>query len=386
MAVTRSDAEQAKTSASRQSRLWAILLAPDLLSAVLSVVLLGTLGSAWGSLGNPLAESDLLGVYAATSVPWGHYVGGYPFGMHLWSHFQTLDLITETIKNWIYQGTGNEFLAVNLIWLVSFPVCAALACWLLRRVGAPGPIAVVLGAAYTFIPFHWARGFVHPYLATMWSAVLGVILALLMGSGRVEEIWTGAGLTAGVARRKQILLVSAAVVVAWSGIYYAFFTMVLMAAALIWLWAQGATGRVILRSAFPLAVVLVAVATVLAVAGIGAAADPSSTPISVRSALQSVTFSGSIAFMLVPSPASDLPGAGAVGQTLDPYVRTDIEGLGYGQFGSVVTTLAFVVFLAGAIALARRRQTRRDVPDDGLISGDPPLGLVSALLGAALLL
>lgn len=370
----------------QRHRLLTILRSPALLSAALSTFLLGTLGSAWENLGNPLAESDLLGVYAATSVPWGHYVGGYPFGMRLWSHYQTLDVITETLKNWIYQVTGNEYLAVNLIWLISFPVCAALACWLMRRVGAPAPVAVVLGAAYTFIPYHWARGFVHPYLATMWSAVLGVILALLMGSGRADEIWAEATSDRRAARRKRVLLIVAAVVVAWSGIYYAFFTVVLMAIALAWLWAHGVTGRAVLRSAVPLAVVLVAVVAVLVVAAIGAAGDPSSTPISVSRASQSVTFSGAIAFMLVPSPASDLPGAGAVGHTFDPYVRTDIEGLGYGQFGSVVTTMAFAVFLVGTIVLVRRRHVLRSGTAPGPTGALGSLGLVAALLATALIM
>ncbi len=172
-------------------RRWLVKRNAELISGLLCLLLLGSLGPGWSRLGNPLGVGDLLGTYAARTVPWGQTTGGFPFGMHLFPYFQTLDLIPETMADLVSRISGNPYLGVNLVWLLSFPVCSALTCWLFRRFGASAGAAVALSLAYTFIPYHWVRGFAHPYLATMWSAVLGTCLALLIGSGRVDEIWRG---------------------------------------------------------------------------------------------------------------------------------------------------------------------------------------------------
>jgi phosphoglycerol transferase len=324
-------------------------------------LLLGSLGSGWSRLGNPLGDGDLLGTYAGRTVPWGQTTGGFPFGMRLFPYFQTLDLIPETMADLVTRITGNPYLGVNLVWLVSFPVCSALACWLFRRFGASAGVAVALSLAYTFIPYHWVRGFAHPYLATMWSAVLGTCVALLIGSGRIDEIWR-LGRHEGRLWRGRFSVVIATLIVAWSGIYYAFFGMLLMSAALGWLWVSGATWPRILRASVPLAVVLVAVSGVLVASGVASRGDPPSEPIAVRNPLQSTTYAGAVAFLLTPSPVSSLPGASKLGHALDPYIRPDIESRGYSQFGSVVTTAALALYLIGTAVYARRRRTAVERP------------------------
>jgi hypothetical protein len=170
------------------------------------------------------------------------------------------------------------------------------------------------------------------------------------------------------------------VIVAWSGVYYALFSLLLMASALMWLWSRGSDVPTLARSAVPMAVVIVAMAGVLVASGVSGRDEPPTQPVATRNALQSTTYAGTLAFMLVPSPASGVPGARGLGHSLDPYLRTDIESLGYGQFGSVVTSAAMGVYLVGWIALSRRRR-RSPTPKD--IVEWPPPGLVVVLLAVS---
>jgi phosphoglycerol transferase len=350
------------------------------ISALISIVFLGTIGDGLRQLGNPIGTGDMLATYAARTIPWGKHVGGYPFGVHLFEHYQTLDIIPETLADTVTRITGNPFLGINLMWLASFPVCAYLSCRIFREASASPTAAIVLALAYSFIPYHWLRGFEHPYLATMWSAVLGTGLALLIGTGRIDSIWQGSPTGR---RRRRALLVLSSLVVAWSGVYYAFFSIVLIATALCWLWIRGADRPLLVRSSIPLCLILLAVAGVLSVAGIMGRGDPTSEPIAVRNPLQSVTYAGSASFLLVPSPLSRLPVADAVGRSLEPYVTPEIEGLGYGQFGTAVTTLAATVYLAGGVLLARRRSLAPTQRTVGVKSGDGVHGLVGLLLGVS---
>ena len=84
------------------------------------------------------------------------------------------------------------------------------------------------------------------YLATMYAAVTGVILALLVGSGRWSSMRLGAW-------RTWIIVGILVVTTAWSGIYYAAFGAILLVAATLWRFAAGAPGRQTLRDLVELA-------------------------------------------------------------------------------------------------------------------------------------
>ena len=67
--------------------------------------------------------------------------------------------------------------------LDSFPLVAVLAYLCIRMTGLKGPLAIALAVAFTFIPFHWGRSLGHTYLATLYSAVIGLALVLMVISG-----------------------------------------------------------------------------------------------------------------------------------------------------------------------------------------------------------
>jgi hypothetical protein len=156
-----------------------------LLSLIVFGPLLKYLDSAWSG-------GDMLSTYV-NSVTWGGFSYapttqfGFPLGMNL-NYFPGIDITENTFAMVVNAVTGSTFLGINLLLLLSFPLVAALAYLTIRITGLHGPLAIVFAVAFTFIPYHFGRALGHTYLATMYSAVTGLALVLLIGSGHFERI------------------------------------------------------------------------------------------------------------------------------------------------------------------------------------------------------
>ncbi len=157
-----------------------------LLSLIVFAPLLGSLDVAW-------AGGDMLSTYV-NSASWGGFSYaettqfGFPLGMDL-DYFPGID-ITENTFAWIVNGAlGTTFMGINLLVILSFPLVAALAYLVIRMTGLQGPLAIALAVAFTFIPYHWGRALGHTYLSTLYSAVVGLALVLLVASGHYAHLW-----------------------------------------------------------------------------------------------------------------------------------------------------------------------------------------------------
>lgn len=352
-----------------------------LATAVLTSLLLATaLRESLGLLGNPLGGGDQLAVYTANAFTWGRgHPGsttsvGFPFGMDL-RYFPSLDIVQDSIAGLVVALSGNPFLGVNLVWLLSFPLTALAAWWVLRLVETPRLLAVTLAVAYTFIPYHWLRGIGHTYLATMWSAALGVGLAILVGTGRH-----------GRSRRERVAVAALCVAIAWSGIYYAFFALVLVAVALTWRLVQGASWRVVTRGVVPALLVAAAALVALLPSLLHNLTDPPSDRIAERLPTESATYAGNLAFAISPSPRTDVPILSKMVNRLEPYVAAAPvqEGNGLSQFGTVVTTASILVFIVGLAGLRRRARSSSRPSTD---TGEPrPAPLLASMLAVSVLL
>lgn len=345
------------------------------LSLIVFGPLLGQLDVGW-------AGGDMLSTYV-NSVAWSGftYAGttqfGFPLGMYL-AYFPGIDITQNTFAMVVNAIAGTTFLGINLLVVVSFPLVAALAYLCIRMTGLNGPLAIALAVAFTFIPFHWGRALGHTYLATLYSAVIGMALVLLVISGRFEQL-----LRARSRRRWAFLAVLALMVVtvAWSGVYYAAFTLILGAAALVWRFAQHIAWRTLLLEASPFAAITVLslvgfVPSLLTVRG-----DPALASLGERLPYESVIFAGNLAMALIPLPQSSLPGA-------DFYNRSVLEAIQAAPFGEStvitnhgtwITSLALVVLL-GALILRQRRPLAQAVGDVRVTLGQVGYLIVVVLL------
>lgn len=329
-----------------------------------------------------LGGGDLLSAYAVNCL-WsaGHPTGstryGFPFGMQA-LRFPSTDVLHSSMAELIGALTNNCFLGTNALLAISFPLTALAGLWVLRLVGLRGPVAVSLALALTTVPYHWLR-LPHIFLGTMYTAVLGVGLALMVGSGAVDRVFRPGGRWSA-----RLGLVGVGVVVGLGGIYYTMFAGLLCVVALVYLVAHGASWRSTLRSVIPVVVMGVVVAAALLPAWLVLRHDPSVVPIAQRLPAESVTYAGILAITLLPARGTWLPGGsaldGALQQLYDQAALVPGAGVLWdADAGSVVTSAAAVFALVGAVILARRRSGVQ------WPAGRPRPGLVLCLLSTVVL-
>ena len=319
-------------------------------------------GPLLGSLSGPLGGGDLFSVYVTTTTinPFGLSVTqhfGYPEGMDL-RYFPGLDVVPGLSAQIVNALSGSAFLGVNLVLLLSGSATGVVAYLSLRLVRLSGPVAISLATAFALIPFHWDRGLGHVYLATMTSAALAVALALLIGGG-----WMPGILSRGPQRSLRIsILVVAIVVVAWSGIYFACFALLIGLAAWLWRVSHGDDRRELLAAGVPLVGVATLVVLGLLPAIVQQRLHPPATPIAERLASESATYAGNLLMAILPAPLEGVPGTGGYREwatTLFASIPAN-EATGLGNYGTWITTACLVVFGIGGIVLYRRARARHE--------------------------
>ena len=94
---------------------------------------------------------------------------GFPYGMNL-NYFPGLDITQNTFSHLISVLTGQPFIGINVLLIVSFPLVAVMAYAAIRLMGLKSFLAIALAVSFTFIPWHWGRALGHLYLAAQWLA------------------------------------------------------------------------------------------------------------------------------------------------------------------------------------------------------------------------
>jgi hypothetical protein len=308
--------------------------------------------SSWG-------EGDMLSTYVNVAN-WGWLSFerttqfGYPLGMDL-NLFPTLDVTQNIFAAVISTITQNPFVGINLLLALSFPLVAALAYASIRLTGLRGPLAIALAVAFTIIPYHFGRGLGHTYLATLYAAVTGLILAQLIGMGRIEGLVTKGPRSRRI--RNAILLGVLVVLTAWSGVYYAAFGLLLMGAAVLYRIAKRDSVRKLTWSLLPPA------ATAL-LAGIGAApaliamrTTPPFTALAERMPYESVIFAGNLAMAVLPAPISRLPFLAYYNTRINEAVGAApaLENTANTNFGTWITFAALAVIAIALFTSHRKR-------------------------------
>ena len=313
----------------------------------------------------PWAAGDMLSAYVAvdnwgflSSTPTTEY--GYPLGMNL-NYFPGVDITENIFGKVINLISGNPFLGLNLLLFLSFPLTAALAVIALRMVGSRGPIAIMLASAFALIPYHWGRGLGHTYLATNYSVVTGVILALAIGTGLLSQA---------IATRNKLQLTAltiATLITAWTGVYYAVFALILMSAGILWRFAKGARIRELALNVIPIALTAAFVIAGFIPGILATLSDPPYAVLSTRLPYESVQFAGILIAALLPAPVfiqsifssynESITGALSAAPKVESAVPTN--------FGTLVTSLAFIAFAFGLVMRSRSKswkQTTKQLP------------------------
>ena len=270
------------------------------------------------------------------------------------NYFPGID-ITENTFAWLVNGVaGTTFLGINLLVVLSFPLVAALAYLVIRMTGLTRPLAIALAVAFAVIPFHWGRALGHTYLSTLYSAVVGLALVLLVSSGTFERL-----VREGSRRRRALAIAVVAlmcVVVAWTGVYYLVFTLILGLFALLWRLAHRASWSSLAVDALPFVGTAVLAAIGFLPSLLTMRADPPLASLGERMVSESVTNAGSLVMAILPAPESSLPRMGYYNEAvLTAFADAPFgESTAITNFGTWVTALALLVTLVALVVRSRR--------------------------------
>lgn len=136
-----------------------------------------------------------------------------------WIHAVIIKVITFFIKD---VGT-----AINVFFLLGFPLTSITAYLCLRKLNINNIISLVLGIIYCFIPYHFQRGETHIYLSQFYLIPLACIVILYTFEGKVTNV-TCKDFFDSLKSRRFILSVLICILLGFSDIYYAtFFLMIL---------------------------------------------------------------------------------------------------------------------------------------------------------------
>ena len=330
-----------------------------LAAVVTSAFSLVTFGPVLQRVGDSWGPGDMLSHYVNvdTWAGFGHAVSthyGFPLGLNQ-NLFPGVDITQNAIAATISAITGNPFMGLNVLIMLSFPITAALAVVTLRLVGLTGWWAIALGIAYTFIPYHWGRSLGHVYLGTMYAAVTGVILALLVGTGRLQRDRLTRGRIAAIA---VLVLVTA-----WSNIYYAAFGLLLTLAAVLFRVLKGDDRRQLGYALVPSIAIAGTTIVGLIPAIIARTGESGIAQLGSRAAYESVTLAGNLAMALIPAPVSQLPYMGYYNEAVYGLINDapPLENVSGTNFGTWVITAAVLYAVLWWVQTLRHG---RKIPED----------------------
>jgi len=347
----------------RQRFPWALgAIATFLLSSVLllpvSLPALRFIGAPWGA-------ADMTAYYFLTET-WDWWRHGFttlvafPYGMDS-NVYAGLDGLTHVVASILSQIFGSVFIGLNLLLLLSFPVVAVLAYASIRLTGLTGPLAVALASSFTFIPFHFGRGIGHVHLGMMFGLASGVLLALLVGSGRLGFWFTGT--TSSRRIPYGIILALLVIITSWTGLYYAFFGLILTLAALLWRIGQGDDWRRMLAPLLTVTAQVITMAMGLLPVLMSRAGSSAADAVGLRDPMDSVTYAGNLAIALVPQPYSVVwPDYNEFIQGMFFEDRPLNEAHLMANYGTWITSAAVLTMLVGLSTYQRRKSLALSTP------------------------
>src|SRR5262249_49361641 len=149
---------------------------------------------------------------------------GMPHGLDLRDAPMGDDNLPFALSKLIGLFTKNYGLALNLFCLLTFPLVTLSALFAIRRFGVSFAPAVFASLLYTFLPFHFARGQHHLFLAAYFLVPPMVMVALWVASGAVSLVdeATG-GFRVKLRDRRLIASVVICLLVTAGGAYFAYF-------------------------------------------------------------------------------------------------------------------------------------------------------------------
>ena len=168
-------------------------------------------GLSMGSLVKTLMDNGWYLFNPALGAPFGRDFHDYPVPEFL--HLLVLKLIGVLAPNFAFTA--------NFYFCLTFPLAAGIAFGVLRRYGISFAVALVFSVLFAFLPAHFYRNIHHLFLAAYYTVPLSFLLAMEVARG--GDLF-GRVPADGEPGLQAWQTAACAIVLAISGLYYAFFS------------------------------------------------------------------------------------------------------------------------------------------------------------------
>ena len=158
---------------------------------------------------------------------------GAPFGQQLYDYPQGADDLNLFTVKLIGLISPHPGVVINVFLLLTFVLDAAAACLVARRLGISPATSIVCAVLFALLPYHFFRSDSHLFLSSYWSLPFTAYLFIAVLDDRPLFARRAAG---GRARWLSITTVATAlmcIVIASTGLYYAVFGLIMIAAAVL---------------------------------------------------------------------------------------------------------------------------------------------------------
>lgn len=301
---------------------------------------------------------------------WGLTIAqvGAPLGLELYDfphpdylHFAALKLLL-----WL---TGNPIVALNAYFLLTFPLAASTALFVLRHFGVSSPPAIVGSLLFAFVPYHFLRGQAHLAFAAYYMVPLLLMVVLWISTGR-PLLMTERG--AGGARRRSVASIIICLLMAAGGIYDAFFAAFFLLVAGPYAALRGGGWRAVATAAILIAAVSATLVVSLSPSLLYVLEHGRNKAVAHRTPREAEFYSLKIADLLLPMHLHRIPAAAELklryAQSSPTVNENAVATLG------VVGSLGFLALLARQL-FGRRR-------DDSLLDALALLVFAAVLLAS----
>lgn len=224
---------------------------------------------------------------------------GAPFGATMYD-YPIPEPTHHLLIRFIGLFTDDPFLAFNVFFLFSFASAAAAACWVFRQHGVERLPAIAGGVVFAILPYHFLR-IAHVFLASYVAIPILAHYAIRLGTYQAPHLTNSP--------RVNLVAIILIAIAAGSGVYYAFFGLMLIGLAALIGAAQSRSWRPIWIGGIFATVIVGVVGTSMAPNVLFHMTEGENPIVAARQPIEAELLGLRITQLLMPTPWHRLPWA-----------------------------------------------------------------------------
>lgn len=295
---------------------------------------------------------------------------GAPFGQ-TFHDFPTADNLHLLVAKIIFLFTSSPAAAMNIYYLIGFPLAALAMTWLLRTCRVSRSLTIAFAVLFSVLPYHFFRNEAHLWLASYYPVASALVIVIWAATG--QALWRRGrgGRWLGLVTGRGVAAVVALALVGTASSYYGLFILITLTAAGV---ASLVRTRALRRFGGVLAAVFVLALTMflnMLPDLLYSRANGTNSGGFSRSIAEAEVYGLKISGMILPVPGHRLAPLATIRQTYDSKFPLPSEPQALGMIASIGLVVILVAAVLGVPRLRKGVDTRtgpRRLVFSGLVS------------------